>query len=151
MFRLPLLTWARPARRPVSLKPSIPLLGNIPGYATIRRYSIDSVENPDDPGEIEDFGQYSIILPPEPFVFGVSHIKRRHVPENIVKPSYVQEGGSDTVQGVEKPESIIELGGEAEMRLRNAARLAKDVREFGGSLVKVGIRCPWSSYLAHCY
>jgi len=37
----------------------------------------------------EFFGTYSVILPPEPFVFGVSHIPQRPVASRIVRPSYV--------------------------------------------------------------
>lgn len=85
----------------------------------------------------EVFGHYSIILPPEPFIFGVSHIKRREVPTDIEKPPYVLNNGNELQEGVNKPESIIELGGEAESRLRKVAQLASRVREFAGPLVKV--------------
>ena len=84
-----------------------------------------------------DFGRYSIILPPEPFIFGVSHIKHREVPRDIEKPPYIFNNGNELQEGVNKPESIIELGGEAESRLRKVAQLASRVREFSGSLVKV--------------
>ncbi len=138
MFRLPLLTCARPARRPALLNNSrYPLTWNTSGLFWTRNHSLGAAQNLDNVEETEDFGQYSIILPPEPFVFGVSHIKPRHVPEDIVKPPYAQRSGNEPLEGVDKPESIIKLGGEAEVRMRNAARLAKSVREFAGTLVKV--------------
>jgi len=93
------------------------------------------------PDGIEDFGHYSVILPPEPFIFGVSHIKQREVPRDIEKPAYVFNNGNEHLEGVNKPESIIELGGEAESRLRRVGQLASKVREFAGSLVKVIFRC----------
>ncbi|KAG6824153.1 hypothetical protein H0H92_007843 [Tricholoma furcatifolium] len=79
-----------------------------------------------------DFGDYSIILPEEPFVWGVAHIKPRSVPSSIDRPSYATPGA--------KPDSSlpkrIALGGEEETRLRDAARLARKVREYAGTLVK---------------
>jgi methionyl aminopeptidase len=89
------------------------------------------------PEEAEDFGTYSVILPPEPFVFGVSHIKPRQVPAQIVKPAYVTNNGNEVLEGASKPESRVRLGEEEELRLRSAASLAKKVREYAGSLVKV--------------
>ncbi|KAJ7665078.1 methionyl aminopeptidase [Mycena polygramma] len=77
---------------------------------------------------------YSVILPEEPFIFGVSHIKPRSVPEHILRPHYA--GGSPTVQDVD---GKVQLGGDAETRLRAAAALARKVREFAGTLVKPGV------------
>ena len=83
-----------------------------------------------------DFGDYSVILPPEPYIFGVSHIVPRSVPSNIVRPHYALLGCSnDTETG--KDDGKIALGGEAEFHLREAAKLAKKVREYARSLVKV--------------
>ncbi|KAF9449026.1 methionyl aminopeptidase [Macrolepiota fuliginosa MF-IS2] len=133
MFRLPLLTrraWRTSPLttcRSISLKP--------PAYS--KKYSVYTTQTPEEPEELEYFGQYSVILPPEPFVFGVSHIKPRAVPENIIRPPYVRNNGLETLEEPDKPESIIELGGDAEARLRAAARLAKKVREFSGSLIGV--------------
>jgi methionyl aminopeptidase len=87
--------------------------------------------------ETEDFGTYSVILPPEPFVFGVSHIKPRQVPPEIVRPAYVNNNGNEVLEGICKPESRVRLGGEDELRLRSAASLARRVREYAGSLVRV--------------
>src|SRR5260221_9765873 len=74
----------------------------------------------------DDFGLYSVILPQEPFVFGTSHIQPRSVPHHIRRPSYSK---SD--------EGRISLGTHEEIKLREAGRLARDVREFAKSLVKV--------------
>ena len=83
---------------------------------------------------------YSVILPPEPFVFGVSHIQPRSVPDHIVKPPYARGGNPNPVVIEEIPiqdGEKIELGGEAELRIREAALLAKKVREFAATQVKV--------------
>ncbi|KAG6845533.1 hypothetical protein H0H87_007777 [Tephrocybe sp. NHM501043] len=89
-----------------------------------------------------DFGDYSIILPEEPFVWGVAHIKPRSVPNYIHRPDYAKpefekkgHKGHSEVNSAEK----IKLGGEAETRLRNAAKLARKVRDFSGTLVKPGV------------
>jgi len=74
----------------------------------------------------DDFGSYSVILPQEPFVFGTSHIRPRSVPHHISRPSYSK---SD--------EGRISLGTHEEIKLREAGRLAKGVREFAKSLVEV--------------
>ncbi|KAF8076900.1 methionyl aminopeptidase [Lyophyllum atratum] len=89
--------------------------------------------------EPEDFGDYSIILPVEPFVFGVSHITPRSVPEHIPRPYYAIPGY--TAPKVPSPPGSerITLGGEAETRLRDAANLAKRVRDYAGGLVQVGV------------
>ncbi|KAF9030439.1 methionyl aminopeptidase [Hymenopellis radicata] len=81
----------------------------------------------------EGLGKYSVILPEEPFVFGVSHIKNRPVPASIIRPPYV-EGFKE-----KKGNGVIELGGKEEERVRRAARLARDTRNYAGSLVKVGV------------
>lgn len=79
------------------------------------------------------FGDYSIIpLPPQPFIFGVSHIKPRLVPPHILKPPYV-----DASRVAPNEDERIVLGGESEFRIREAAKLAKKVRVYAGSLVQV--------------
>lgn len=78
------------------------------------------------------FSSYAVILPHEPFVFGVSHITPRSVPKHIARPPYA--GGSPALKD---PGGRIELGGAAEQRLRAAAQLAKKVREYAGTLVQV--------------
>ncbi|PPQ78873.1 hypothetical protein CVT26_011836 [Gymnopilus dilepis] len=90
-------------------------------------------------GDDHDFGSYSVILPEEPFVFGVSHIESRTVPAHIVKPPYALTSDGMPDPKSRQDSSKIKLGGEEESRLRAAARLAKEVRVFAGSLVKVGV------------
>ena len=86
--------------------------------------------------DAEDFGNYNVILPEEPFVFGVSHIQPlRPVPSHIERPYYASVPPTEEPKGNGK----IELGGEEEAKLRDAASLARNVREFAGTLVKV---CP---------
>ncbi|KAG6858900.1 hypothetical protein C0995_013049, partial [Termitomyces sp. Mi166 len=82
-----------------------------------------------------DFGDYSVILPEEPFIWGVSHIIPRNVPENIKRPPYAKPGYTD--KGLHSFPERIALGGEAEVRLRDAANLARKVRDYAGTLVKV--------------
>ncbi len=93
------------------------------------------ISEPDD----EFFGIYSVILPPEPFVFGVSHITQRPVPPHVPRPPYVTPssrahgGGATSTSG----DGRIQLGSSGERRLRSAARLARNVLEYAGTLVKV--------------
>ena len=97
----------------------------------------------------EFFGTYSVILPPEPFVFGVSHIPQRPVPSHIARPSYVTpsaRGQSDP--SVSSGDGRIQLDGPGEWRLRRAARLAREVLEYAGTLVKVKLA---SSFPNHAY
>ncbi|KAM6488857.1 methionine aminopeptidase [Amanita muscaria] len=77
--------------------------------------------DPDD--DLPDFGEYSVILPPEPFSFGVSHIKPRKVPDHILKPSYVDI----TCKKRTKHDRVV-LGTESEAHIREAGKLAKRVR-----------------------
>ncbi|KAJ8519687.1 hypothetical protein ONZ45_g3381 [Pleurotus djamor] len=93
--------------------------------------------SPDSP---PDFGDYSIILPPEPFVFGVSHITPRHVPDSIQRPPYADSKSINKDPYAYPTTPLVPLGGSEEHRLRSAAALAKQVREFAGSLVKVSRR-----------
>ena len=91
----------------------------------------------------QDYGTYSIILPPEPFQFGTSHFPVLPVPSSIPRPPYVIEGqlGNDKGQSdagdLWEGDGKIELNTDEETKIRNAARLAKRVREFAGGLVKV--------------
>ncbi|KAH9045239.1 methionyl aminopeptidase [Lactarius pseudohatsudake] len=82
--------------------------------------------------DVEFFGIYSVILPPEPFVFGVTHIAQRPVPPHSPTPTLC-----DTF--LPSPWSwgnfYFRSG---ERRLRSAARLARNVLEYAGTLVKVG-------------
>lgn len=101
---------------------------------------------------VDNFGHYSVILPEEPFVFGVSHIKPRMVPNHINRPPYAIRDSSSR-KAVQKDAEDVDgkfpLGGEAEGKLRSVASLAKTVREYAGSLVKVCLHYNLSSlYLA---
>ena len=82
---------------------------------------------------------YSVILPVEPFIFGVNHIQPRVVPDHIVKPTYAKGIPIPTVEIPlqDHHDGKIELGGEAELKTRESALLAKKVREFAGTQVKV--------------
>jgi hypothetical protein len=99
----------------------------------------DDEENEDaEPDADECFGSYSVILPPEPFVFGVSHIPQRPVPSHIPRPPYLTSTTQDpfTLNGSSN-DGLIRLGGSEERRVRQAARLAREVLEYAGTLVKV--------------
>jgi hypothetical protein len=86
----------------------------------------------------EFFGNYSVILPPEPFIFGVSRILQRPVPSHIARPSYVTPSAHDQSNPcVSSGDGRIQLGGLGEWRLRRAAQLAREVLEYAGTLVKV--------------
>lgn len=82
-----------------------------------------------------EVGSYSVILPPEPFVFGVSHISQRPVPSRIARPPYAITSARS--QPVPSGDGRIQLGSPAELRLRRAAQLAREVLEYAGTLVKV--------------
>lgn len=86
-----------------------------------------------------DYGHYSVILPPEPFIFGTSHIKPRHVPAHIIRPPYAMENPSQKAYDSYEGNGIIELGGEEERRLRASASLAREVLSYVDSLIKVRI------------
>ncbi|KAJ2928348.1 hypothetical protein H1R20_g8763, partial [Candolleomyces eurysporus] len=100
--------------------------------------------------EDEDFGGlYRIILPPEPFVFGTSHIPQRSVPAHIPRPDYVTVFRSGQPGSSSRPKfnGVIKLGGDEELGVREAAKLAGRVREFAGSLVKVRLPLPFQGVL----
>ena len=141
--------------RAVALRPRPRLLttSQFPGRSGVMR-SVSSTpvhlgtvphDEENDTSELgaEFFGTYSVILPPEPFIFGVSHIPRRPVPSHIARPSYV----TPSTHGQSNPcvssgDSRIQLDSPGEWRLRRAARLAREVLEYAGTLVKVkaGVR-----------
>lgn len=115
----------------------------LPAKLPIRRFSTtQGVGIHGNTGEesFEDFGVYEVILPEEPFVFGVSHIAPRRVPEHITKPPYALTVGGVPDQTPRRDSGKIKLGGEAEDKIRKAALLAKQVREFSATQVKVGIK-----------
>lgn len=104
-------------------------VSSTPGHATVaREEESDTLEL-----DVEDFGSYSVILPPEPYIFGVSHVPQRPVPSHIARPPYITADGHPTPSG----DGRIQLGSPAEWRLRRAAQLAREVLEYAGTLVKV--------------
>jgi hypothetical protein len=141
--------------RAISLTPRPCLLSTtlsryIPGHLGLTRshaFSSQRHETPaiddtkigiSEPDADEDFGNYSVILPPEPFVFGVSHIPQRPVPSHIQRPPYLTSSAQDSlVLKGSSSDGRIPLGGFEEWRLRQAARLAREVLEYAGTLVKV--------------
>lgn len=82
-----------------------------------------------------DFGSFDVILPEEPYVWGVSHIQPRPVPPHIGRPPYARG------EPIHTPvrDKLIQIGNEDEQRLRGAAQLARDVLRFAGSLVEVRV------------
>lgn len=126
-------TWTRPCISTVNGR-------KLPAKVPLRRYTTNEEENEEEnPGGFEDFGDYEVILPQEPFVFGVSRIHARQVPEDIVKPPYALTVDGIPDQTPRRDSGKIKLGGEAESRVRQAALLAKKVREFAGTQVKVRV------------
>lgn len=102
-----------------------------------RRHGTLTSEPVEDPHDALNFGEYSIILPEEPYVFGVSHIKPRAVPKGITLPEYAKPGYVvDNQDRISQPERIV-FGGMAERRVREAGDLARRVLEYAGKLVRV--------------
>ena len=86
-------------------------------------------------------GDYSVVLPKEPFVFGVSHIIPRPVPVHIPRPPYIK-GDRPILDDPKRGDPYegdgrIALGSPEEMLLRNAALLARDALNYASTLVKV--------------
>ncbi|KIL58987.1 hypothetical protein M378DRAFT_15168 [Amanita muscaria Koide BX008] len=119
----------RTCRPPV---PNLRRLSDLTGFR-IQPYHnpsrTEEVPNPED--DVPDFGEYSVILPPEPFSFGVSHIRPRQVPDHILKPLYADI----TRKKRTKPHRVV-LGTESEAHVREAGKLAKKVRGYAKSLVQ---------------
>jgi hypothetical protein len=105
----------------------------------IRGYSTES-----DSDINVDYGNYSIILPPENAPVGVAHHKIRDVTAGIARPHYAtQELGTslnradNLVPHRKGKTSRLGLGTDEERRMRRACKLAKETLEFAGSLIKV--------------
>jgi len=86
-------------------------------------------------------GDYSVVLPREPFVWGVSHIIPRPVPIHIPRPPYI-EGDRPILCDSKHGEPYdddgrIVLGSPEEKQLRKAALLARDALNYASTLVKV--------------
>ncbi|KAL1719265.1 methionine aminopeptidase [Schizophyllum commune] len=91
-----------------------------------------------------DFGNYQILLPQEPFIFGVNHIKRRSVPKKIARPPNYPQDGEEVDPDADLPDAgasrvLIPLGGEEERKIRASCKLAAETLRFAGSLVKPGV------------
>ncbi|PCH40741.1 methionyl aminopeptidase [Wolfiporia cocos MD-104 SS10] len=98
-----------------------------------------------------DFGTYDVILPAQPFVWGVSHIKPRAVLPHIPRPPYAR-GRGDGREIHNQPvlgHRRIKLGDQDEAKLRGSARLAKDVLNYAGSLVKIGVTTEYIDAQVH--
>jgi len=97
-------------------------------------------------------GDYSVVLPKEPFVWGVSHITPRTVPIHIPRPPYI-EGDRPTLHDPKHGEPYdgdgrIVLGSPDETSLRKAALLARDALNYVSTLAKVvtsltNLGCVW--------
>lgn len=86
-------------------------------------------------------GDYSVVLPKEPFVWGVSHIIPRPVPIHIPRPPYIQ-GDRPTLidlshSEVYEGDGRILLGSPEEISLRKAALLAREALNYASTFVKV--------------
>lgn len=127
-------------RCPPILPPSRPA-GSV-GSPRRRYTALTTSSDGADVSESDDefFGIYSVILPPEPFVFGVTHIAQRPVPSHVPRPPYVTPSSRPHGRGATSTsgDGRIQLGSSGERRLRSAARLARNVLEYAGTLVKVG-------------
>ena len=86
-------------------------------------------------------GDYSVVFPQEPFVWGVSHIIPRPVPVHIPRPPYIKgdrpipddSTNGDPYEG----DGRVELGSPEERSLRKAALLARDALNYASTLAKV--------------
>lgn len=86
-------------------------------------------------------GDYSVVLPKEPFAWGVSHIIPRPVPIHIPRPPYIKGDRTilhDPKQGEPHDgDGRILLGSSEEKSLRKAALLARDALNYASTFVKV--------------
>ena len=80
----------------------------------------------------EDFGNYNIILTEESSFRRVPIQALQAIPRSHIKRRYYA-----SVPPIEELRKKIKLEGEEGTKLRNATMLARNVREFAGTLVKV--------------
>lgn len=116
---------------------------HLPRHSLTRNYNHNphalSVDN------LDSFGIYSLILPPEPYVDGVAHIPRKSVPAHIARPPYVTGTleqinikASDPFAGDPYVgDGRIVLGSNDETKLRRATNLARVVLDRTKDWVKV--------------
>ncbi|KAG1717468.1 peptidase M24, structural domain-containing protein [Suillus paluster] len=120
-------------------------VSTVAGRSCLKRsVTTSSSLNADELREVEDFGIYNVILPEEPFVWGVSHITRRPVPNHILRPKYAARHDRSMSSDTDHEEQYdgdgrIRLGSVEEKRVRAAATLARNVRQYAGSLVQPGV------------
>ncbi|EMD40351.1 hypothetical protein CERSUDRAFT_45112 [Gelatoporia subvermispora B] len=113
-------------------------------YSLDRLAQNDREEDGDPVEEVWRWGDFSVVLPKEPIVWGVSHIQPRTVPAQIRRPDYVPATQAQEGAVIHEPPSEfignerIGLGGENESRLRAAARLASSVLKYAGTLAQPG-------------
>lgn len=104
---------------------------------------------PDEPTEADlaalgadNFGAFSVLFPPEPYIWGTAHIPPAPVPPLPARsiPPYVAQPPDAPFTGDPyEGDGRIALGSDAEQRLRLAARLATDVLRYAGGLVQVRV------------
>jgi hypothetical protein len=105
-------------------------------YSTGRvQRNIDEDDKNDGDLRLEDDGAYNIVVPKDPYTRPVFP-PPRPVPAHIVRPPYALDGGSSSWSGSTRPKRIT-LGTDEETKLRRAAKLARRVLNYGGTLVKV--------------
>ncbi|KAF8324586.1 methionine aminopeptidase [Cantharellus anzutake] len=85
------------------------------------------------------FGDYDLVLPSCPTAEGTRHIPPNLVPMHIIRPPYSSTLRTRERADIHEVERSLELGGEEELKMRNACRLAKETRVFAESLVKPGV------------
>ena len=85
--------------------------------------------------QFEDDGEYDIVVPKDPYARPVFP-PPRPVPAHIIRPPYALNDGSSTWSGSTRPMRIT-MGTDEETKLRRAAKLARRVLNYGGTLVKV--------------
>ncbi|CAL1700001.1 unnamed protein product [Somion occarium] len=110
---------------------------------------------------IQDPGLYEMILPEEPYKWGVSHIHRKEVPAYIRYPPYVKQTlecmrlGKDPSNVGESydddGDGRIEFQGREVFHLRNAARLARATLDYAAGFIKPGATTSSINAAVHQY
>jgi methionyl aminopeptidase len=108
-------------------------------FICTRRLHVPSVE------ELESFGTYTLILPPEPYIEGVAHIPMKPVSGLIIRPPYMSGTPQEIISKASDPfagdpyegDGRIILGSNDETKLRRASKLAKLVLDRTKEWVKV--------------
>ncbi|EKM59885.1 uncharacterized protein PHACADRAFT_192275 [Phanerochaete carnosa HHB-10118-sp] len=125
------------------VKPSVLSIPRLFGTNARTAETASELDEDEAPLKLEDDGQYEIIVPKDPFARPVFS-PPLHVPPHIIRPLYA------TPEMLEKynrsghlsepyiGDGRISLGSEDEFKLRRAARLARRVLNYAGSLVVPG-------------